>query len=92
MKIRRNQIILIVALMSAIAWFYVMRREGYDSKDAKADLIKYVESTTETDTVFVANALNELRVGESQAREIILEADKGDEADKSKLIELIKKI
>ena len=55
-------------------------------------MIKYVESTTETDTVFVANALNELRVGESQASEIILEADKGDQADKSKLIELIKKI
>jgi len=92
MKFRRNQIILIIAVISVIALFYVMHREGYDSKDAKADLIKYVESTTETDTVFITNALDELQVGETQAREIILEADKGDEADKSKLIELIKKI
>ena len=93
MKFTRNQIILILAIIIVIGFIYRRRTEGYDREEAKRNLIKYVELHEVPEMKFVFGFLDGIEGLSGQQRtEIMIEADKGDEGDKTKLIDMIKKI
>ena len=93
MKIRRNQIILIVAVISVIGYIFMRRTERYTTEESKNDLIKYIRIHEVPDTVFVLKVIDSMGgVSDELKTQIIDEVDKGDLGDQNKMIELIKKI
>lgn len=92
MKIKRNQTLLLLVVVIVGIWLYTRRYETYDVSQSKEALIEYIQGTTEADAIFVMQAVSEMTKDEKKVNEIFEEADKGDLADKGKLIDLIKKI
>jgi len=92
MKIKRNQILLLLVVVIVGTWLYRRRYETYDVSQSKEALIEYIQGTTEPDAIFVMQSVSEMTKDEKKVNAIFEEADKGDLADKEKLIDLIKKI
>jgi hypothetical protein len=93
MKIRRNQLILIIAVISVIGYIYMQRTERYTTEESKNDLINYIKIHEVPDTVFVLGVIESIGgVSDELKTQIIDEVDKGDLGDQNKMIELIKKI
>ena len=93
MKIRRNQLILIIAVISAIGYIYTQRTERYTREESKNDLIDYIRIHEVPDTIFVSGVIETIGgVSDELKTQIIDEVDKGDLGDQNKMIELIKKI
>lgn len=92
MKIRRNQLILLIVIISIAVWFFISQRETYDVSQSKEALIEYINKTPEPDAMFVMSSISEMTKDTALTTAIFQEADKGDLADKKKLTDLIKKI
>lgn len=92
MKIKRNQALLLLVVVIVGIWIYRRRYETYDVSQSKEALIEYIQGTTEPDAIFVMQSVSEMTKDTKLVNKIFEEADKGDLADKGKLIDLIKKI
>ena len=92
MKIKRNQTLILLVVFIVGIWLYRRRYETYDVSQSKEALIEYIQGTTEPDAIFVMQSVSEMTKDEKKVNAIFEEADKGDLADKEKLIDLIKKI
>jgi hypothetical protein len=92
MKIKRNQVLLLLVVVIVGIWLYRRRYETYDVSQSKEALIEYIQGTTEPDAIFVMQSVGEMTKDKKLIDQIFEEADKGDLADKVKLTDLIKKI
>jgi hypothetical protein len=92
MKIKRNQVLLLLVVVIVGIWLYRRRYETYDVSQSKEALIEYIQGTTEPDAIFVMQSVSEMTKDKKLIDQIFEEADKGDLADKVKLTDLIKKI
>jgi len=92
MKIKRNQVLLLLVVVIVGIWLYRRRYETYDVSQSKEALIEYIQGTTEPDAIFVMQSVSEMTKDKNLIDQIFEEADKGDLADKVKLADLIKKI
>jgi len=94
MKFRRNQLILLFAIITIIGLVYSMRRDNYKftRKEVRDSLLEHIEIHEEADMIYVSQMMDAITIDDKLKDDIYKEADKADLADKNKLVELIKKI
>jgi hypothetical protein len=94
MKIKRNQIILLIVIITIAGLFYSINRDNYKftREEVRDSLLRHIETEDEPEMVYIGQMMDQIKIDSKLKSDIYIEADKGDQANKSKLTELIKKI
>lgn len=93
MKFNRKYVILFVIIV--IIGVVLSRRQDnytFTRDEVRKSLLNHIETNVEPDMVYMSQMMDKIQIDDNLKKDIYMEGDKGDLADKTKLTELIKKI
>jgi len=94
MKIKRNQIILLIVIIAIAGLVYSIHHDNYKftREEVRDSLLRHIQTEDEPEMVYMGQMMDTIKIDSKLKSDIYTEADKGDQANKNKLTELIKKI